>query len=445
MAHLQDAYKGALDTYSLGTARCLYSRLAACRREPAIHRWHWQLGTVFSAEHFPCAPDRRARPPTPNNPNPTLPGPVGPPTTTTFVGPVFTPGSSQVVYWDSSNSNAWIIGANWSDGFLPFSLQTLIIDTSYHNVSLLPLVILGPDTNNPGGDTIANLVIGPGAELDIVDGGALTVLNIVDVFAGGTIEVAGDPPILILPGTVYNAGTIQAGAPQKGGEILLFGGAIVGGTVSIVGAGLIDVLGSSVIADSHITSSGTLQVDGLLALDGTRVSGGTLTITATGLVHITGATTIDGSAVLTGGPITIEKGQTLTLDGATLSSDQVTLVAGAGYVGLNALAPLAINGAGQVVGTYTDSSGVHGFIYDPSISANPISLNGPSTGTSANQSASALGINDAGQVVGSYADSSGIVHGFIYDPYGGTSYTKLDDPLAAGNIAGEGHESRCHQ
>ena len=80
-----------------------------------------------------------------------------------------------------------------------------------------------------------------------------------------------------------------------------------------------------------------------------------------------------------------------------------------------------INDTGQIVGTYADASGVHGFL-----------LSGGSYTTLDDPLAAhrtlALGIDDKGRIVGSYDNASGR-HGFLYNPSGG-SYTTLDDPLA---------------
>jgi probable HAF family extracellular repeat protein len=80
-----------------------------------------------------------------------------------------------------------------------------------------------------------------------------------------------------------------------------------------------------------------------------------------------------------------------------------------------------INDFGVIVGTYIDSSGVHGFeISGP----NFISLNYPAaTLTYVN------GINNYGAIVGYFTDTSGYNHGFIY--YGGM-WEPLDDALAVG-------------
>ena len=70
--------------------------------------------------------------------------------------------------------------------------------------------------------------------------------------------------------------------------------------------------------------------------------------------------------------------------------------------GTGSAPPHGINNAGQIVGTYTDSSGRHGFLYSGGTSATPRStIRWPHLGTKRH------GINNAGQVVGYYFDSSG--------------------------------------
>lgn len=71
-----------------------------------------------------------------------------------------------------------------------------------------------------------------------------------------------------------------------------------------------------------------------------------------------------------------------------------------------------INAAGQVVGTYTDTLGRHGFVYAEGaflpLDA-PGARLGPRSGTSAH------GVNAAGQVVGDYFDGAHM-HGFVATP-----------------------------
>jgi probable HAF family extracellular repeat protein len=83
---------------------------------------------------------------------------------------------------------------------------------------------------------------------------------------------------------------------------------------------------------------------------------------------------------------------------------------------------VAINNSGAIVGFYYDSSGkVNGFIYTGNLTTinpadfttidNPLGVNGTQI----------LGINDAGQIVGTYLDSSNVEHGFVASLNGETT------------------------
>ena len=86
-----------------------------------------------------------------------------------------------------------------------------------------------------------------------------------------------------------------------------------------------------------------------------------------------------------------------------------------------------INNAGQIVGSYDNGSGQHGFLYSNGVFTtldDPLATNGTE----------ALGINDLGQIVGDYSDATG-VHGFLYS---GGNYTTLDDPSTPFNTRAAG-------
>lgn len=80
-----------------------------------------------------------------------------------------------------------------------------------------------------------------------------------------------------------------------------------------------------------------------------------------------------------------------------------------------------INNAGQVVGSYSDTGGTHGFIYN---NGTYTTLDDPL----ATDGTFATAINDTGQIVGAYYNASG-EHGFLYNA--GTFYT-VDNPLGVG-------------
>jgi uncharacterized membrane protein len=79
-----------------------------------------------------------------------------------------------------------------------------------------------------------------------------------------------------------------------------------------------------------------------------------------------------------------------------------------------------LEGAISVVGAYTNSTGLGGFLYRNGKYAD---IPGPSGAVSV----SANGINDSGAIVGSYRDASGASHGFLLTDQ---KYTTLDVPGA---------------
>src|SRR6516225_4456511 len=104
------------------------------------------------------------------------------------------------------------------------------------------------------------------------------------------------------------------------------------------------------------------------------------------------------------------------IDGVYTPVDTYTTIDGP--AGFNTGA-MGINRAGQIVGSYQDAKGVHGFLLSGGTYTtldDPLATNG----TYAND------INDAGEIVGYYQNASGD-HGFLFS--GGT-YTTLDDPAS---------------
>jgi len=91
---------------------------------------------------------------------------------------------------------------------------------------------------------------------------------------------------------------------------------------------------------------------------------------------------------------------------------------------------------GQIVGSYGNESGSHGFLYSGGTNGTYTTLDDPS----ATQGTFAQGINASGQIVGYYKNASG-THGFLYS--GGT-YTTLDDPLATNGTQAFGINDMGH-
>jgi probable HAF family extracellular repeat protein len=116
------------------------------------------------------------------------------------------------------------------------------------------------------------------------------------------------------------------------------------------------------------------------------------------------------------------------------------LYSGGVYTTLNApVTPYGINDKGQIVGTFSDSNGGHGFLYSGGVYTtldDPQSIFDPACGgLNCPGNTQAYGINNAGQIVGQYTDSNRLRHGFLYS---GGSYTTLDDPLATNGTFARG-------
>jgi probable HAF family extracellular repeat protein len=85
-----------------------------------------------------------------------------------------------------------------------------------------------------------------------------------------------------------------------------------------------------------------------------------------------------------------------------------------------------INALGQIIGYYYDGNGdKHGFLYSNGAYS-------PLDYPAARQTVP-LGISDAGQIVGNYIDSGGVGHGFLYSGGSGGTYTSLNGHLAGAN------------
>jgi probable HAF family extracellular repeat protein len=77
-----------------------------------------------------------------------------------------------------------------------------------------------------------------------------------------------------------------------------------------------------------------------------------------------------------------------------------------------------INGNGQIVGYFSDATGIHGFVDTGGVFTsfdNPFGVG----------STYAYGINNNGQIVGYYVDAGGARHGYLYSS---GSFTTIDDP-----------------
>jgi probable HAF family extracellular repeat protein len=101
-------------------------------------------------------------------------------------------------------------------------------------------------------------------------------------------------------------------------------------------------------------------------------------------------------------------------------------------------AAYGINNLGQIVGSYTATTGgVHGFVLSSDLQTYKVfDVSGIIPGALAGTTL-AYGINDAGEVVGTYTDTAGSVHGFVLSA-GRTSYATIDAPRGYGTTSARG-------
>lgn len=91
------------------------------------------------------------------------------------------------------------------------------------------------------------------------------------------------------------------------------------------------------------------------------------------------------------------------------------------YPGATNTGASGINNAGQIVGSYTDNSGVrHGFLLTGYTMYSAVDYPGAIATT-------ASGINNMGEIVGTYEDSNQRYHGFLFN---GSTYTSFDYPAS---------------
>ena len=110
-------------------------------------------------------------------------------------------------HWQYDSNGNWNSTSAWSDApWAPLSWQDLTI-----GFAVIVTIDSATGDSGPTATAVTDLTVGVGATVEIIDGGLLTVSNILDVF--GTVEVL-DPgtPTLTLEGpvTVETSGTIEA-------------------------------------------------------------------------------------------------------------------------------------------------------------------------------------------------------------------------------------------
>jgi FecR protein len=284
----------------------------------------------------------------PTNFNPGGPGGPGSPTITALVLPPPPVVSSTVVIWIGPSGN-WVTPSDWNPGQVPGSGNP--------TVEILAPVTVTIDN----AESVNNLVLGPGAILDIIPGGSLTVFG--SITGGGMVELnaGGGDPTFWVNGTVTlsGGGTIElTGSPSGDNNILGVASTnakLVNIDYTIEGAGNIGA------GDGHLTfiNCGTVNAN---------VAGQTLDI-HTGNTVENGDTTVAPGAspvmeATNGGTLRIEDnvsnlGLITALTGGILQFEDITVTnAATGAVQVGAKSTLDLDNSSALGGSFDNKGNV---------------------------------------------------------------------------------------
>jgi probable HAF family extracellular repeat protein len=264
----------------------------------------------------------------------------------------------------------------------------------------------------------------------------------------GTVDVVGSSAIYF--GASIDGGQVTV---ESGQELGLDDGTVSGGTITLNSNATLFIEETDGVASTvggTIENSGTVMVvsAATLSLSGATIEGGT--ITDDGTIDIVGSSEIENVSGLSGGgTLQVESQQTLTLSDDTVSN--MTMVVGPPvYDGFTILDgndaylsgppqsgtfAIEVNSFGQVVADSDDASNnSYGFVFNSAGSTFADIQDSNADYSGSGRGTNAYGINSSGDVSGSYIDSSGNVHGFVYNPNSGPSYTTIEVPGASGTV-----------
>ncbi|WP_407177237.1 FecR domain-containing protein [Bradyrhizobium sp. STM 3562] len=160
--------------------------------------------------------------------------------------------------------------------------------------------------------------------------GLANALHDEDVTANNTLEVMAGAALLLDQGTtIVNdlSGPILVGedeTPSAGGTVTVDAAAsltlndatIIGGAVSNLAGGTIDLTGSAVLADGALDNSGLIKISGAgNSLDGETVTNTSGTIDITGVLTLEFGTAVIGGTLTNSGSLHVETSTGATLDG----------------------------------------------------------------------------------------------------------------------------------
>jgi FecR protein len=256
-------------------------------------------------------------------------------------------------------------------GVLESTAATLTIDSGAINSGGLLEANGGElDLENVSTFTSSGTLLATDSSVLVLNNDFITNAGSIQVDVGSTLDV---DATTISGGTLGNSGTVNVtggatstlsgvGVTDTGGTVTVDAGStldlktttITGGTLS--NSGTVDVTGgaTSTLSGISVADTGailTVDAGSTLDLNGTTITGGT--ITDHGLIDVTGSSAIDGSsspavdAALNGGMVTIESGQTLTLDAVTVTGASFT---GTGTIAVDAGQKLTLAGIDSITG-----------------------------------------------------------------------------------------------
>ena len=193
----------------------------------------------------------------------------------------------------------------------------------------------------------------------LVDGSATLTLNQATI-DGGTVTNTGSTIDLI------GTDVLKNGHLGNSGQINVSGTGNALDKETITNTGNIDVSGALTIdqVSTLDNTGGSITVDftGTLTLNQATISGGTIndftpgSPALGGLINVTGNSTINGGAMLNNGAVTVQNGQTLTLDNVTVTGTSFT---DSGTVLVDSGATLTLNSATITGGTVTDNGTIY--------------------------------------------------------------------------------------
>src|SRR5439155_1238742 len=230
-----------------------------------------------------------------------------------------------------AGTGLWSIASNWEMGAVPTAGDDVAIPDEDVTGGTFVVTIETPAVarsvtlnayNKTGTQLINNSTLTIGATLAVVNDGMLD--NSGTVSAGGQLE-------LLNQSSLQNSGLITLG---QGGDFK------DQSTVSNTITGTIEVAGGTLNVLVDVANSGQMVIDAgeTLTLNGTTISGGT--VTDTGTIDVTGNSAINAAGV-SGGQITVETNQVLTLDNTTVTG---TTIADGGTVRVDGGQTLKLNG-----------------------------------------------------------------------------------------------------